>query len=62
MFVLQHTLLSGYKITLIDVGLVIEHLIGGGYRSSYTRKSFRVLYNTLYRTYKVVQWERTGVN
>ncbi|XP_058513350.1 transient receptor potential cation channel subfamily M member 6 isoform X1 [Ochotona princeps] len=48
----QHTLLSGYKITLIDVGLVIEYLIGGGYRSSYTRKSFRVLYNTLYRTYK----------
>ncbi|ERE79397.1 transient receptor potential cation channel subfamily M member 6 [Cricetulus griseus] len=45
----QHTLLSSYRITLIDIGLVIEYLIGGAYRSSYTRKSFRVLYNNLYR-------------
>ncbi|XP_055470153.1 transient receptor potential cation channel subfamily M member 6 [Psammomys obesus] len=44
----QHTLLSSYRITLIDIGLVIEYLIGGAYRSSYTRKSFRVLYNNLY--------------
>ncbi|EGW00527.1 Transient receptor potential cation channel subfamily M member 6 [Cricetulus griseus] len=44
-----HTLLSSYRITLIDIGLVIEYLIGGAYRSSYTRKSFRVLYNNLYR-------------
>ncbi|XP_051702554.2 transient receptor potential cation channel subfamily M member 6 isoform X2 [Oryctolagus cuniculus] len=48
----QHTLLSNYKITLIDIGLVIEHLIGGAYRSSYTRKNFRALYNNFYRTYK----------
>ncbi|XP_018422030.1 PREDICTED: transient receptor potential cation channel subfamily M member 6 [Nanorana parkeri] len=41
-----------YRITLIDVGLVIEYLIGGAYRSSYTRKSFRVLYNGLYRKQK----------
>ncbi|XP_040273004.1 transient receptor potential cation channel subfamily M member 6 isoform X2 [Bufo bufo] len=41
-----------YKITLIDVGLVIEYLIGGAYRSSYTRKSFRALYNSLYRKQK----------
>ncbi|XP_012972837.1 transient receptor potential cation channel subfamily M member 6 [Mesocricetus auratus] len=45
----QHTLLSSYRITLIDIGLVVEYLIGGAYRSSYTRKSFRVLYNNLYR-------------
>uniref|UniRef100_A0A8C5KNX4 non-specific serine/threonine protein kinase n=1 Tax=Jaculus jaculus TaxID=51337 RepID=A0A8C5KNX4_JACJA len=50
----QHTLLSSYSITLIDIGLVIEYLIGGAYRSSYTRKSFRVLYNNLYRKHKRV--------
>nr|KAF6315591.1 transient receptor potential cation channel subfamily M member 6 [Myotis myotis] len=49
----QHTLLSGYRITLIDIGLVIEYLIGGAYRSSYTRKNFRALYN-LYRKHKRV--------
>uniref|UniRef100_A0A673VAA4 non-specific serine/threonine protein kinase n=1 Tax=Suricata suricatta TaxID=37032 RepID=A0A673VAA4_SURSU len=48
----QHALLSGYRITLIDIGLVIEYLIGGAYRSSYTRKSFRALYNNLYRKRK----------
>ncbi|XP_023377711.1 transient receptor potential cation channel subfamily M member 6 isoform X1 [Pteropus vampyrus] len=48
----QHTLLSGYSITLIDIGLVIEYLIGGAYRSSYTRKNFRALYNNLYRKHK----------
>ncbi|KAE8633107.1 hypothetical protein XENTR_v10001784 [Xenopus tropicalis] len=41
-----------YRISLIDVGLVIEYLIGGAYRSSYTRKSFRVLYNSLFRKHK----------
>ncbi|KAK1334442.1 hypothetical protein QTO34_005448 [Cnephaeus nilssonii] len=40
-------------ITLIDIGLVIEYLIGGAYRSSYTRKNFRALYN-LYRKHKRV--------
>ncbi|KAM8802610.1 transient receptor potential cation channel subfamily M member 6 [Rhynchonycteris naso] len=49
----QHTLLSGDGITLIDIGLVIEYLIGGAYRSSYTRKNFRTLYN-LYRKHKRV--------
>ncbi|KAM9330708.1 transient receptor potential cation channel subfamily M member 6 [Gastrophryne carolinensis] len=44
----QSHLVPDYKITLIDVGLVIEYLIGGAYRSSYTRKSFRALYNGLY--------------
>ncbi|XP_019506231.1 PREDICTED: transient receptor potential cation channel subfamily M member 6 isoform X3 [Hipposideros armiger] len=50
----QHTLLSGYRITLIDIGLVIEYLIGGAYRSSYTRKNFRAFYNSLYRKHKRV--------
>ncbi|XP_077331053.1 transient receptor potential cation channel subfamily M member 6 isoform X1 [Lithobates pipiens] len=48
----QSHLALDYKITLIDIGLVIEYLIGGAYRSSYTRKSFRVLYNSLYRNHK----------
>uniref|UniRef100_A0A2K6DQY8 non-specific serine/threonine protein kinase n=1 Tax=Macaca nemestrina TaxID=9545 RepID=A0A2K6DQY8_MACNE len=48
----QHTLLSGYRITLIDIGLVVEYLIGRAYRSSYTRKHFRALYNNLYRNQK----------
>uniref|UniRef100_A0A8D0Q4B7 non-specific serine/threonine protein kinase n=1 Tax=Sus scrofa TaxID=9823 RepID=A0A8D0Q4B7_PIG len=50
----QHTLLPVYRITLIDIGLVIEYLIGGAYRSSYTRKKFRALYNNLYRKHKQV--------
>lgn len=55
----QHTLLSGYSITLIDIGLVVEYLIGGAYRSSYTRKNFRALYNNLYRKHKVAQMKLT---
>ncbi|XP_047451936.1 transient receptor potential cation channel subfamily M member 1-like isoform X2 [Mugil cephalus] len=37
-----------YQITLIDIGLVLECLMGGAYRSNYTRKVFRNLYNNLY--------------
>ncbi|XP_058485159.1 transient receptor potential cation channel subfamily M member 1-like [Solea solea] len=37
-----------YQITLIDIGLVLELLMGGAYRCNYTRKSFRMLYNNLY--------------
>ncbi|XP_008072560.1 transient receptor potential cation channel subfamily M member 6 [Carlito syrichta] len=48
----QHTLLPGYRITLIDIGLVVEYLIGRAYRSSYTRKNFRALYNNLNRKHK----------
>uniref|UniRef100_A0A452HZ86 non-specific serine/threonine protein kinase n=1 Tax=Gopherus agassizii TaxID=38772 RepID=A0A452HZ86_9SAUR len=48
----QSALPLDYKISLIDIGLVIEYLIGGAYRSSYTRKHFRVLYNSLYRKRK----------
>ncbi|XP_074022455.1 transient receptor potential cation channel subfamily M member 6 [Numenius arquata] len=48
----QNTLSFDYKISLIDIGLVIEYLLGGAYRSSYTRKHFRILYNDLYRKHK----------
>uniref|UniRef100_A0A8D2J4G9 non-specific serine/threonine protein kinase n=1 Tax=Varanus komodoensis TaxID=61221 RepID=A0A8D2J4G9_VARKO len=48
----QSTLPVDYTVTLIDIGLVIEYLIGGAYQSSYTRKHFRVLYNSLYRKRK----------
>ncbi|XP_046889263.1 transient receptor potential cation channel subfamily M member 1-like [Hypomesus transpacificus] len=37
-----------YNITMIDIGLVMEHLMGGAYRCNYTRKNFRNLYNNLY--------------
>ncbi|NXK38184.1 TRPM6 protein, partial [Piprites chloris] len=50
----QNTLPLDYKISLIDIGLVIEYLLGGAYRSSYTRKHFRILYNELYRKHKSV--------
>nr|XP_030732856.1 transient receptor potential cation channel subfamily M member 6 [Globicephala melas] len=50
----QHAVLPGYRITLIDIGLVIEYLIGRAYRSSYTRKNFRALYSDLYRKHKQV--------
>ena len=36
-----------YSFTLIDVGLVINKLMGGAYRSSYTRRKFRSLYQHL---------------
>uniref|UniRef100_A0A8C0IIL5 non-specific serine/threonine protein kinase n=1 Tax=Bubo bubo TaxID=30461 RepID=A0A8C0IIL5_BUBBB len=54
----QNTLSLDYKISLIDIGLVIEYLLGGAYRSSYTRKHFRILYNDLYRKHKVTPVKR----
>lgn len=47
MFCFQGNLPPGYKITLIDIGLVIEYLMGGTYRCTYTRKRFRLIYNSL---------------
>lgn len=47
-FVFQGNLPPDYQITLIDIGLVLEVLMGGAYRCKYTRKSFRTLYNNLY--------------
>lgn len=46
--VFQGNLPPDYQITLIDIGLVLELLMGGAYRCNYTRKSFRTLYNNLY--------------
>lgn len=46
--VFQGNLPPDYQITLIDIGLVLEFLMGGAYRCNYTRKSFRTLYNNLY--------------
>ncbi|KAG8440538.1 hypothetical protein GDO86_006327 [Hymenochirus boettgeri] len=43
----QGNLPPAYKITLIDVGLVIEFLMGGTYRCTYTRKRFRMIYNNV---------------
>ncbi|XP_077119787.1 transient receptor potential cation channel subfamily M member 7-like [Ranitomeya variabilis] len=36
-----------YKITLMDIGLVIEYLMGGTFRCSYTKKGFRAMYKLL---------------
>ncbi|XP_038558702.1 transient receptor potential cation channel subfamily M member 6 isoform X1 [Micropterus salmoides] len=43
----QTSLPIGYRLSLIDMGLVIEYLIGGAYRSTYTRKNFRAAYSRL---------------
>ncbi|CAB1339166.1 unnamed protein product [Coregonus sp. 'balchen'] len=44
----QGNLPPNYKMTLIDIGLVIEFLMGGTYRCNYTRKRFRIIYNNLH--------------
>uniref|UniRef100_A0A8C2G288 Transient receptor potential cation channel, subfamily M, member 1a n=1 Tax=Cyprinus carpio TaxID=7962 RepID=A0A8C2G288_CYPCA len=46
--IIKGNLPPDYQITLIDIGLVLEYLMGGAYRCHYTRKSFRTLYNNLY--------------
>lgn len=51
----QGNLPPDYQITLIDIGLVLEFLMGGAYRCNYTRKSFRTLYNNLYGLKRVSQ-------
>lgn len=49
----QSHLPPNYKITLIDIGLVIEYLMGGTYRCNYTRKRFRTIYNNLHGNSRV---------
>uniref|UniRef100_A0A671NUK1 non-specific serine/threonine protein kinase n=1 Tax=Sinocyclocheilus anshuiensis TaxID=1608454 RepID=A0A671NUK1_9TELE len=44
----QTRLPAVYRISLIDIGMVIEYLIGGAYRSTYTRKSFRAMYSHIH--------------
>uniref|UniRef100_A0A7N8XUM5 non-specific serine/threonine protein kinase n=1 Tax=Mastacembelus armatus TaxID=205130 RepID=A0A7N8XUM5_9TELE len=51
-----------YKITLIDVGLVIEYLMGGTYRCNYTKKRFRIIYNNLHGNSRVSLTEKTRHN
>ena len=36
-----------YSYTLIDIGLVMNKLMGGAYRCSYTRRKFRHIYTVL---------------
>uniref|UniRef100_H3C578 non-specific serine/threonine protein kinase n=1 Tax=Tetraodon nigroviridis TaxID=99883 RepID=H3C578_TETNG len=43
----QTSLPAGYRLSVVDVGLVIEYLIGGAYSSTYTRKAFRAAYSRL---------------
>ncbi|XP_063753308.1 transient receptor potential cation channel subfamily M member 6 isoform X2 [Eleginops maclovinus] len=43
----QTSLPIGYRLSVIDMGLVIEYLIGDAYRSTYTRKHFRAAYSRL---------------
>uniref|UniRef100_A0A8C7HBQ9 non-specific serine/threonine protein kinase n=1 Tax=Oncorhynchus kisutch TaxID=8019 RepID=A0A8C7HBQ9_ONCKI len=49
----QGNLPTNYKMTLIDIGLVIEYLMGGTYRCNYTRKRFRIIYNNLHGNSRV---------
>lgn len=56
----QGNLPPDYQITLIDIGLVLEVLMGGAYRCKYTRKSFRTLYNNLYGLKRVSTYTSTS--
>lgn len=49
----QGNLPPNYKMTLIDIGLVIEYLMGGTYRCNYTRKRFRIIYNNFHGNSRV---------
>uniref|UniRef100_A0A671NU51 non-specific serine/threonine protein kinase n=1 Tax=Sinocyclocheilus anshuiensis TaxID=1608454 RepID=A0A671NU51_9TELE len=49
---LETRLPAVYRISLIDIGMVIEYLIGGAYRSTYTRKSFRAMYSHIHNPAK----------
>ncbi|XP_070543442.1 transient receptor potential cation channel subfamily M member 3-like isoform X2 [Ptychodera flava] len=43
---LQKNVHSYSRYTLMDIGFVVEHLMGGAYRSLYTRKKFKAVYQT----------------
>uniref|UniRef100_A0A3Q3XCR1 non-specific serine/threonine protein kinase n=1 Tax=Mola mola TaxID=94237 RepID=A0A3Q3XCR1_MOLML len=47
---------SSYRLSVIDVGQVIEYLIGGAYRSTYTRKHFRAAYSRLHDKVSIDPW------
>ncbi|XP_060573986.1 transient receptor potential cation channel subfamily M member 3-like [Ruditapes philippinarum] len=46
---------SGYRYTLLDIGLVIQHVMGGAFRALYCRKRFRQKYNALKRTVSITE-------
>ncbi|KAK1806892.1 hypothetical protein P4O66_005375, partial [Electrophorus voltai] len=58
---LQCRLSVGHKISLIDIGMAIEYLIGGAYRSTYMRKSFRAVYNQIHSALKEASQEGSGM-
>ncbi|KAG7270624.1 hypothetical protein CRUP_010919 [Coryphaenoides rupestris] len=43
----QSSMPRGYRLSVVDMGLVIEYLIGGAYCSTYTRKPFRAAHSLL---------------
>lgn len=51
----QTSLPGGYRLSIIDVGLVIEFLIGGAYCSTYTQKHFRAAYSRLQKKVRICQ-------
>ncbi|XP_013867494.1 transient receptor potential cation channel subfamily M member 6 isoform X1 [Austrofundulus limnaeus] len=54
----QTSLPLGYRVSLIDMGTVIEYLIGGAYQSTYTQKNFRAAYSRLQN--KEGRWDSSG--
>ncbi|XP_035824942.1 transient receptor potential cation channel subfamily M member 1 isoform X2 [Aplysia californica] len=47
---------SNYRYTLPDVGQVLQHLMGGGFRAYYCRKRFRQKYQALKQTSKYIKY------
>lgn len=52
---------SDYRYTLIDIGSVLQHLMGGGFRASYCRKRFRQKYVALKQTMSQPDLKGTSV-
>uniref|UniRef100_H2RSK4 non-specific serine/threonine protein kinase n=1 Tax=Takifugu rubripes TaxID=31033 RepID=H2RSK4_TAKRU len=52
----QTSLPEGYRLSIIDVGLVMEYLMGGAYCSTYTRKPFRAVYSRLQKKGRRESW------
>ncbi|RUS83212.1 hypothetical protein EGW08_009023 [Elysia chlorotica] len=52
---------SDYRYTLIDIGSVLQHLMGGGFRASYCRKRFRQKYVALKQSMSQSDFKGTSV-
>ncbi|XP_055889921.1 transient receptor potential cation channel subfamily M member 3-like isoform X5 [Biomphalaria glabrata] len=52
---------SNYRYTLPDIGLVLQHLMGGGFRAYYCRKRFRQKYHALKQTISYADFKGTSV-